>query len=236
MMQTTEMHIEDDEQSPAAIIVWLKRIAIIVIALLVIGALVYMVKSLLSGGSSHKKAITTIKLLPDTPPPPPPPPKEPPKEQPKDQPKEVKEIPQPKPEQTPPAEVLKMEGVAGDGPSPFAAGAVNNEYKGGDVGTKIGGGPSKYQFAYYTGLIKSQIEDAMAKDKVLASGAYKVVVKVWIAANGHIQRYELLGSSGDAARDVLIKKALDEMPPLSELPPGDMPQPVKLRISARSVS
>lgn len=233
-MQNAEMHIDDDEKIPTATTVWLKRIAMILVAVVVLGLLGNMLKSLFSGGSSHKKAITTIKLLPDTPPPPPPP-KEPPKEQPKDQPKEVKEIPQPKPEQTPPAEVLKMEGAAGDGPSPFAAGAVNNEYKGGDVGTKIGGGPSKYQFAYYTGLMKSRIEDAMAKDKVLASGAYKVVVKVWVATNGHIQRYELVGSSGDPGRDALIKKALDEMPALPEGPPSDMPQPVKLRISARSV-
>lgn len=232
-MQHAEIHGDDGEQISTATTIWLKRIAMILVAMVVLGFLGYMLKSLLSGGSSHKKAITSIKLLPDTPPPPPP--KEPPKEQPKDQPKEVKEIPQPKLEQTPPAEVLKMEGAAGDGPSPFAAGAVNNEYKGGDVGTKIGGGPSKYQFAYYTGLMKSRIEDAMAKDKVLSSGAYKVVVKVWVAANGHIQRYELVGSSGDPGRDALIKKALDEMPALPEGPPSDMPQPVKLRISARSV-
>lgn len=224
-----------DEQEPTATAVWLKRIVILLVAVTVLGLLGYMVKALFSGSSPGKKAVTTIKLLPDTPPPPPPPPKEPPKEQPKEQPKEVKEVPQPKPEQTPPAEVLKMEGAAGDGPSPFAAGAVNNEYKGGEVGTKIGGGPSKYQFAWYTDLIKNKIEDAMAKDKVLANGAYKVVVKIWVASNGRIERYELVGSSGDAERDVLLKKALDEMPPLSDPPPADMPQPVKLRVTARSV-
>ena len=35
-----------------------------------------------------------------------------------------------------PAEALKMEGAAGDGPSPFQAGTVTNEYQG---GTTIGG-------------------------------------------------------------------------------------------------
>jgi len=214
--------------------VWLKRGALILAAVLVLAALVYLGKILMSGGTTHKKAVTTVKLLPDTPPPPPPPPKEPPKEQPKEM-KEVKEIQQPKPDPSPPAEVLKMEGAAGDGPSPFAAGAVNSEYKGGDVGTKIGGGPSKYQFAYYTGMIKSHIEQALAKDKTLASGAYKVVVKVWVASNGRIQRFEIAGSSGDPVIDGLIKKAVDEMPALAESPPSDMPQPVKLRVTARSV-
>ena len=223
------------QSSSAKSSAWLKRIALILIALVVLGGLAYLVKSLMSGGSSHKKAVTTVKLLPDTPPPPPPPPpKEPPKEQPKEV-KEVKEVPQPKPEQTPPAEVLKMEGAAGDGPSPFAAGAVNSEYKGGDVGTKIGGGPSKYQFAYYTGMIKTQIEQALAKDKALAIGSYKLVVKVWVAGNGHIERFEIAGSSGDPVIDGLIKKAVSEMPPFSEAPPADMPQPVKLKVTARSV-
>ncbi|MFA6179400.1 MAG: TonB C-terminal domain-containing protein [Candidatus Methylopumilus sp.] len=233
-MQSTDMP-QFDEQEPSVAATWLKRIAIAVVIIIVIGALGYALKALMSGGGPQKKAITTIKLLPDTPPPPPPPPKEPPKEQPKDQPKEVKEVPQPKPEQTPPAEVLKMEGAAGDSPSPFQAGTVSNEYTGGEVGTKIGGGPSKYQFAWYTNLIKNQIEDALAKDKALANGTYKIVVKLWIASTGRIQKYELAGSSGDAATDVLIKKALDEMPPLSDVPPGDMPQPVKLRITARAV-
>ena len=212
---------------------WLKRMALILAALLVLAGLVYLGKALMSGGTSHKKAVTTVKLLPDTPPPPPPPPKEPPKEQPKEI-KEVKEIQQPKPDPSPPSEVLKMEGAAGDGPSPFASGAVNNEYKGGDVGTKIGGA-NKYQFAYYTGMIKSQIEQALAKDKTLASGAYKVVVKVWVATNGRIQRFEIAGSSGDPTIDALIKKAVDEMPALTEPPPSDMPQPVKMRVTARSV-
>ena len=75
----------------------------------------------------------------------------------------------------------------------------------------------------------------MAKDTALANGAYKLVVKVWVSANGKIQRHELVGSSGNAAVDVSINKALDDMPALSEGPPSDMPQPIKLRVTARSV-
>lgn len=227
---------DDDNQSAARI--WLKRIAIALVAIFILGALGYGISSLMSGGAPMKKQVTTIKLIPDTPPPPPPPPpKEPPKEQPKpDAPKEIK-LEQPKPVETPPAEQLKMEGPAGDGPSPFGAGAVNNDYKGGEIGAgnKIGGGPNKYQFAWYTDLIKNQIEDAMSKDKTLASGAYKVVVKVWVASNGEIERFELASSSGKEEIDALIKKQLESMPKLAERPPGDMPQPVKLKVTARTV-
>ena len=127
-----------------------------------------------------------------------------------------------------------MEGAAGDGPSPFAAGAVSNEYSGGDVNT-IGGGVNKNQFGWYTGLIKEKIEDAISKEKELATGSYKIIVKVWVAENGRIQKYELVSSTGDAQKDQLVKKALDDMPALSEGPPSDMPQPIKLKVTSRSV-
>jgi len=223
-----------DEETPSQSSVWLKRIAIILSALVVLGVIGYGLKKLMSGGDAHpKKKMTTIALKDLPPPPPPPPPKEQPKEQPKDQPKEVK-VEQPKPEETPPAEVLKMEGAAGDGPSPFAAGAVSGEYKGGETGT-IGGGINKHQFDWYTGQLKEKIEDAISKDKELATGSYKVIVKVWVASSGRIQKYELVSSTGDAEKDALVRKALDGMPALSEPPPGDMPQPVKLKVSARSI-
>ena len=235
-MQATYDPMIDGEDEESSGKVWLKRIAIGLIALLVLGGIGYGIKSLMSGSGEQKaKPKTTIKLLPDTPPPPPPPPpKEPPKEQPKEQPKEIK-VEQPKPVEAPPAENLKMEGAAGDGPSPFAAGAVSNEYSGGDVNT-IGGGVNKNQFGWYTGLIKERIEDAISKDKELATGSYKLIVKVWVAENGRIQKYELVSSTGDAQKDQLVKKALDDMPALSEGPPSDMPQPIKLKVTSRSIS
>ena len=194
--------------------------------LLVLAGIGLVLKNLMTGNTHPKKAATTIKIMPDTPPPPPPPP---PKELPKEQPKEMK-VEQPKPQETPqpPAEVLKMEGVAGDGPSPFQAGTVTNEYQG---GTTIGG---KDRFAWFTGLLKGQIENALAKDKDLAKGDYRLVVKVWITGNGKIERFELEGSSGTTQIDGLIKAALNSIAPLSEPPPENMPQPVKLRITSRS--
>jgi periplasmic protein TonB len=205
---------------------WTKRIVLGLGLLLVLGAVGLALKSLLTATTGNKKAATTIKIMPDTPPPPPPPP---PKEQPKEQPKEMK-VEQPKPQEAPqpPAETLKMEGAAGDGPSPFQGGTVTDEYKG---GTTIGG---KDKFAWFTGLLKGQIENALAKDKELAKGDYRLVVKVWIAQNGKIERFELDGSSGNTEIDGLIKTALGSISSLSEPPPELMPQPVKLRITSRS--
>jgi outer membrane biosynthesis protein TonB len=204
---------------------WLRHVALGLGLLLILGAIGLAVKSLMTANTSNKKAPTTIKIMPDTPPPPPPPPKEPPKEQPKEM-----KVEQPRPQEAPqpPAETLKMEGAAGDGPSPFQSGTVTDEYKG---GTTIGG---KDRFGWFTGLLKGQIENALAKDKELAKGDYRLVVKVWIAQSGKIDRYELEGSSGNAQTDDLIKAALSTISSVSEPPPEQMPQPVKLRITSRS--
>lgn len=225
---------DEDDEKPSLI----KKIIIALVVLSVLAGLAYLLKGLFDTPERGERKITTIKLKdPPPPPPPPPPPKEKPKEVPKKIEKKIKqEAPKPKPVETPPQEQLKMEGAAGDGPSPFAAGQVTEEYKGGDVGTKktIGGGKSKRHFAWYTGLIKSQIEAAIANDKSLSTDNFKVVVKIWLTANGGIKRYRLIGSTGNAERDAKVKQALDSMPAISEAPPSDMPQPVKLRVTARS--
>jgi len=232
-MQVTHDPMIDGEDANTMQL-WLKRIAIGLLALLVLGAIGYGISKLMSGGATHKKQVTTIKLLPDPPPPPPPPPpKEPPKEQPKEQPKEAPKAPEPKPAETPPAENLKMEGAAGDGPSPFAAGAVSNDYKGGDVKTIGSDGGAK--FNWYAGLVKSQIENALEKDKNITQGQYKLVVNVWIKSNGDVERLDLVQSDAKDDVEQAVKAALNSMPRIREAPPEGMPQPIKLRISARKL-
>ena len=222
-----------DDETESKVSIWLKRILIALVVLGVLGGIGYGIKSLMSGGAPQKKQVTTIKLIPDTPPPPPPPPKEPPKEQPKpDAPKEVK-IEQPKPAETPPAEQIKMEGPAGDAPSAFAAGAVNNDYKGGDVKTIGSDGGAK--FNWYAGLVKSQIEATLEKDKKLAEGQYKLIVSIWLKPNGDIEKLAVLQSDAITEIEQAIKAALDSMPAMREAPPEGMPQPIKLRITARKM-
>jgi periplasmic protein TonB len=230
MQATYDPDIDDDVESSGK--VWLKRIAIALIALLVLSGIGYGIKSLMSGSSGQqKKQKTTIKLLPDTPPPPPPPPKEPPKEQPKpDAPKEIK-VEQPKPAEAPPSENIKMEGPAGDGPSPFQAGAVSNDYKGGDVKTIGSDGGAK--FAWYKGLLKRQIEDALHKDKRLKEGQYKLVVSIWMKPNGDIEKLEWTGVEDNSEIQQAVKDVLDSLPAMQEVPPDGMHQPTRLKINAR---
>jgi protein TonB len=159
-----------------------RNILIALIGMAVVGYGGYWLKSQFSKPSGPTRQVTKISIIPDTPPPPPPPPKEEKRPEPKEQ-KEAK-VEQPKPVEAPPqqAEQLKMEGAAGDGPSPFAAGSVTNEYRGGDVGSTIGGAsakPSRMQYAFFTNALQRHIQDELARNREVKQIDYRVVVKVW---------------------------------------------------------
>ncbi|MCK9991217.1 MAG: periplasmic protein TonB [Rugosibacter sp.] len=189
-----------------------------------VGLVIYLLQGMGKSGPTHQRQVTKITVLPDTPPPPPPPP-------PKEQPRETKEIKQdqPRPVDVPQeAQQLKMEGAAGDGPSPFAAGAVANDYIGGKVGD--GGG---MQFAFFSNALQRHIQDELARNRKLKQSDYRVTVKVWIGADGAIRRAELAGSTGNADTDRAIRAALTDLGPMRTAVPENLPQPIKLRITNR---
>jgi protein TonB len=197
-----------------------------------VAGLVVMVQGLGAGAKPPARQVTKITVLDTPPPPPPPPPKEEPKrEPPKESPKEIK-VEQPKPaEQPQQAEQLKMEGQAGDGPSPFSAGQVLNEYRGGEIGE--GSGAGQLQFAFYSGLLQRHLQTALARRSEIKRLDYRVMVRVWLAGDGAVQRVELVDSTGSPGMDETLKAALDRLPPVAEAPPKNLPQPIKVRITNR---
>lgn len=233
-MTVQEIDAMAEEAPVSATRLWVTRFVIALVVIAVLAGIAYGIKKMFSGGTTQKKQITTVKLLPDTPPPPPPPPpKEPPKETPKEQPKETPKEPEPKPVEAPPAENLKMEGAAGDGPSPFQAGTVNNEYKGGAVATI--GSDGGVKFRWYAGLVKSQIERAIERDKKLTQGQYKIVVSVWLKPNGQFERLSVEQSDSTPEIEQGIREALNDLPAMQESPPENMPMPIRMRITAKKM-
>jgi TonB family protein len=69
-------------------------------------------------------------------------------------------------------------------------------------------------------------------DKRLRGGGYRAVVRIWLGGDGRVQKVDLAGSTGDADLDGNIRNALAGIT-LTQPPPQDMPQPVRLRISSR---
>jgi len=193
----------------------------------------YGLMSLLGGHSGAPKKPPKISLIPTTPPPPPPPPKEekrpePPKEQ-----KEQKTMQEEKKDQPPADPSLKMEGAAGDGPSMFAAGKVtNDDLSHVGAGGTGGGGSLINPFNSYALAIKGELQRHLAKRAELKRRQYKIEVLVWVAEDGRLKRFELVGTSKDDETDDAIREVLSALPSFSEPPPAKMPQPIKLRIVA----
>jgi outer membrane biosynthesis protein TonB len=204
---------------------FLALVVLVVVALIAFG-----LNSLLGGHGSGSKKPPKISLLPATPPPPPPPPKEEKREPPKEQ-KEVKLEPVEKKDEPPADPSLKMEGAAGDGPSLFAAGKVTNEdlSRMGAGGT---GGGLLNPFNTYGAAIKSELQRYLGRRAELKRRQYRIELRVWVADDGRLKNFELLGTTNDVDTDEAIRSVLVALPAFSEPPPPKMPQPIRLRIIA----
>jgi protein TonB len=210
---------------------WRRWVAAGMGILLLLAAGGYLVHSLKIGKGGGQKKPPKISLLPDKPPPPPPKEEKKP-EPPKQDQKEIKAEPPKEPQPQAQNEPLKMEGAAGDGPSAFAAGTVNKEYIGGAVG--IGGGGMQY--AFYTNLLQRHLQDELNRNRKLRESDYRVTVRIWLGKDGVMRRAELAQSTGNDTLDDLLRQVLTQVSAMREAPPENMPQPVRIRITARGTS
>jgi outer membrane biosynthesis protein TonB len=206
-------------------------------ALLVLALMAYGVYKLVAGKTAATHKAPKISLIPTTPPPPPPPPKQPPKPEPPKEQKEVK-VDQPAPPKeaapAPPSQELKMDGPAGDGPSAFSSGKItsenlNNLGSGGQVTPPAVKGlfdPNKN----YATLLKGELQRHLQRNKDLRQRSYRVEMHLWVGRDGKVTRHELIGSSGDADIDEVIRQAVAGLTEFSQAPPERMPQPIRLLI------
>ncbi len=90
------------------------------------------------------------------------------------------------------------------------------------------------RFAWYGALLKERIQDTIARDKKLREAKeFRRFVNVWINSSGLVTRVEILDATDNPELAEALKLALNAMPALREGPPGDMPQPIRLRVTAR---
>ena len=132
---------------------WQARIGVALGLFGVVGLVAWAGFNLARHPGGPPRQVARIALLPDTPPPPPPPPPERPKIEPRN---EIRQGPKQKIEAPAELQQLKMEGQAGEGPSPFAAGEVKNDYIGGDIGNGT-------VFAAYAGRVAQVIQETLAR-------------------------------------------------------------------------
>jgi len=211
----------------------LRRLALGLLLLAGTALVIWTLVHFASGSTAGpKRQVARIALLPDTPPPPPPPPKEQKKEEPKPQPR-----PQAQPEQAPkppqPAnEPIKMEGAAGNGPSAFAAGAVNNEYRAGPTSSGGASSPGVADRAaerLYANTVRQLLLAEMERRLAPEAGELSANFALWINPDGHIARWEADGGTP------ALKTALDASAEALRLPvPPAVAQPMRFRLTVRA--
>ncbi len=178
----------------------------------------------------NEKKIQPITLL-KPPPPPPPPPKveKPPEPEIKEKIEEPKNEPEPEPEAQPDEAPAKDLGLDADG----TAGSDGFGLAARKGGNGLFGGGNGNPFGWYGGLVKNGILDLLNDHEELRRKGYTAIVKVWLKADGSVDRIELSKGSNDEEIDAIIGRSLNKFRGVSEpLPPG-MEQPVKLKITSR---
>ncbi len=162
---------------------------------------------------------------------PPPPREEPPPPPPEPEKVDVPEPEAPEPDvadadQPPPGDQL---GLDADG----VAGGDGFGLLGRKGGRDLVGLGSSDQYRWYGQILKSDLIDKLAEIRDIRHDRYSVVVRLWLAPDGRIQRFKIVNSTGDAQLDRDLVAALESLGRVSEQPPDGLPQPVRLRIVGR---
>jgi periplasmic protein TonB len=220
------------------------------VVLVLVLVLAYFIGKTLMGKSGAQKPtlkqLTMVKIL--TPPPPPPPPPKQVEKPPEVQKQEVK-IEQPKPQETPktpdeppPQAKLGVDAEASGEGDGFGLGANKGGrdlVQGGQgTGTGTGGtiaststGPTaRIQYTFYRDVITRHINELMNKIPEFKEQDASIPVAIWIGKNGRIEKIDFSSSNLSADRIDLLRNALMNGPTLRQLPPDNMPQPLRVRI------
>lgn len=215
----------EDSSKPA----WLRWGAVALGLVVAVLLALWLRDMLMSSKPSKPMKLQQITLIRPPPPPPKPPEEKPPEPKVKD---EVKiDEPQPTPEQTadapPPGADL---GVDADGTSGSDGFGLVGRKGGRDLLAGAGGKYAGYSIPVAQ-QINEQISEYMRKHRLAFN--YRIQVRIWIAKDGHVEKFELNGSTGNTDTDSSIKQALAGLASVKERPPEDMPQPIKLRLTSR---
>ena len=111
------------------------------------------------------------------------------------------------------------------------------------VGPGSGGGGSGHgtggpmaKFAAYGMMLKEFLTSELNKHTDLRTANYDVVVTIVIAHDGRITKAGIEKSTGVPQMDEAIRAALVAVPAMAMFPPGEMPQPVHVKISSEGGS
>lgn len=213
---------------------WVMRLGGVLVAAGFLLALIFLVRKFIGGEAPKKPSVQQVAILRQPPPPPPKPPEKPP-EPPKIK-EEIKlDEPKLKPDEPKPADDKpasdKPLGLDADGAAGTDGFGLGSNRSGRDI-TTIGSG-SGGSGRYFTGLLQRNFFEALARNRKFPQNEFSVVVRIWLADDGHVKRTEIVDGSGNVEIDQMIQTTLAEMAPLREVPPSGLRQ-MQLRLNRRA--
>ena len=218
-----------EEQRPAS---WRRWTGIAVCGVVLAGSGLWLKHFLDDGTPQRKPSLQQITLI-KPPPPPPPPPEKPPEPVVKE---EIKlSEPEPEPmdqaDEPPPGPDL---GIDAEGTGSGDGFGLVGRKGGADLIGGSRGNPWAWYDAIVNDAVNTAFQDALAREHALKDKTYRVVVKVWIDADGKVSRIAAVDKTGDSKIDELIQDVLKNLRTLRKNPPADMPQPLKIRVTSRA--
>jgi periplasmic protein TonB len=206
-------------------------------------------KTLMGKGGASKPTLKQITMVKIQTPPPPPPPK-PPEKLPEPPKQEVK-MEQPKPQETPktpdeppPQAKLGVDAEASGEGDGFGLGSNRGgrDLVQGGNGTGTGTGTiaavstgtvSRMQYTFYRDVIVRHLNELLAKIPEFKEQDASIPVAIWVGKNGRIEKIDFSSSNLSADRIDTLRNALLNGPTLRQLPPDNMPQPLRVRIKVQ---
>jgi len=201
------------------------------VLVLVLGTVIWHFAGSTVGVRREAPRIATITPLP----PPPPPPKE--------RPPEPKKLEEPKPVSDKPAmpdkpldapkpsnDVVKQVTINSDAQAGTDAFNIGAGTGGGMVGSNGGNGTGTGSYDQYLGYA---IQQAVQRDERVNHRVFDVHVDIWMDADGHLVRAQLVDSSGDATTDQALTQALQAMPGIDAKPGANQRFPIRVAIRGR---
>jgi len=96
-----------------------------------------------------------------------------------------------------------------------------------------GGGNPAGRYLQFASQLQSHIAKELNQRPELKQTCYRVDIQVRVSDTGSIENVKIRRSTGNPALDAAIGNALEELPPMSIVPPADMPWPVGLAVTSR---
>lgn len=96
-----------------------------------------------------------------------------------------------------------------------------------------GGGNPTGRFVQFASQLQTHIARELNQLSELKKTCYRVNLLVRVSDTGYIEAVKIRKSSGHLPLDAAIEEALKGLPPMSAVPPSDMPWPVGLQVTSR---